>query len=109
VPAQIAVLLALSEKLFDSVPIEQMRDAEHALLDAATGIPAEICARFETDAKLSDEDRKAVVQIARQAVENFQTKPKPDSKPDSKPESKPESEPESEPESKPESVLKEHS
>ncbi len=44
-------------------------------------IPAEICARFETDAKLSDEDRKAVVKIARRALEHFQTKPKPDSKP----------------------------
>src|SRR5450759_5350014 len=31
VPAQIAILLALTEKLFDPVPLEQMTDAEHAL------------------------------------------------------------------------------
>ena len=35
VPAQIAILLALTAELFDPVPLEQMTDAEHALREAA--------------------------------------------------------------------------
>ncbi|MEP7244529.1 MAG: alternate F1F0 ATPase, F1 subunit alpha [Gammaproteobacteria bacterium] len=75
VPAQIAVLLALAEKLFDTVPLERMPDAEHAVHEAAARIPAQVCARFETAAKLSDEDRKAIVDIARAALVGFQPTP----------------------------------
>lgn len=74
VPAQIAILLALTEKLFDPVPLEQMTDAEHAVHGAAANIPAEVCARFETADKLSDEDRKTIVDIARRALAGFQPK-----------------------------------
>src|ERR1017187_2119218 len=63
VPEQIAVLLALTAELFDRVPLDQMDEAEHALLKAAADIPAEVCARFETADKLSDEDRKTIVDI----------------------------------------------
>jgi F-type H+/Na+-transporting ATPase subunit alpha len=87
VPGQISVLLALTEKLFDPVPLEQMKDAGHAVQAAAENIPAEVRARFETADKLSDEDRKAIIEIARQALVPFQPKPevKPDAHTDSKP------------------------
>jgi hypothetical protein len=65
VPAQIAVLLALTAELFDRVPLDQMTDAEHAVREAAADIPAEVRARLETAAKLSDEDKKAIIEIAR--------------------------------------------
>ena len=39
VPAQIAILLALSAKLFDPVPIERMPEAEQAVRAAAAEIP----------------------------------------------------------------------
>ena len=81
VPAQIATLLALTAELFDTVPLDQMTDAESAVQKAATKIPAEISARFETADKLSDEDRKAIIDLARQALAPFQ--PKPDPKTDS--------------------------
>jgi F-type H+-transporting ATPase subunit alpha len=45
--------------------------------DAAANIPAEISARFETAAKLSDEDKKAIIEIARQALAPFQPKAEP--------------------------------
>jgi F-type H+-transporting ATPase subunit alpha len=110
VPAQIAVLLALTAELFDLVPIDQMTDAEHAVHEAATKIPAEVCARFETADKLSDEDRKTIIEIARQALARFQPKPepKPETKaePKTEPESKPESKPEAKAEPKPEAKLK---
>jgi F-type H+-transporting ATPase subunit alpha len=74
VPAQITVLLALTAELFDPVPIDQMTDAEHAVHEAAAKIPAEMCARFETAAKLNDEDRKAIIEIARKSLARFQPK-----------------------------------
>jgi F-type H+-transporting ATPase subunit alpha len=89
VPAQIAVLLALTANLFDSVKIGQMTDAEHAVCDAAASIPAEVCARFQTAAKMSDEDRKAVINIARLALARFQPKPKPEAKAEPERESEP--------------------
>ena len=75
IPAQIAILLALTAELFDQVTIEQMKDAEQAVYEAAVNIPAEVCARFETADKLSDDDRKVVINIAREALACFQPKP----------------------------------
>jgi len=71
VPAQITLLLALTAGLFDSVPLEKMPEAEQAVLTAAANIPAEICARFATAKKLSDEDRKIVVDLGHQALATF--------------------------------------
>jgi F-type H+-transporting ATPase subunit alpha len=64
VEQQICVLLALASGLFDPVPMEKMVEAEAALQKAAAGIPREIAGRFATAAKLSDADRKAVLDIA---------------------------------------------
>ena len=77
VPAQIAILLALTADLFDNVPLDQMTDAEHAVREAAENIPAEVCTRFETADKLSDEDRQTIIEIARQALARFQPKTAP--------------------------------
>ena len=90
VPAQLAVLLALAANLFDQVPLEKMTDAGHAVHEAAAKIPAEVCARLETADKLSDEDRKAMIEIARQALAPFQPKPKVQSEPDNNAGNKPE-------------------
>ncbi len=72
VPAQIAMLLALTEKLFDPVPIDQMTNAEHALYKAALDIPLELCTRLEAAVKLSADDRETIIQIARKAIAQFQ-------------------------------------
>jgi proton translocating ATP synthase, F1 alpha subunit len=125
VPAQIAVLLALTADLFDPVPLEQMTDARHAVQEASATIPAEVCARFDTAAKLNDEDKSAIVEIARRALARFQPKPKAKAEPqaeakadpkteakdESKAEAKPRSEAKTEPEpkAKPEVAPKEKS
>ncbi len=75
VPAQIAVLLALSAELFDRVPLDQMVEAEHAVHKAALDIPAAEQARLETTEKMSDEDRETIIQIVRKALAPFQPKP----------------------------------
>lgn len=72
VAAQIAVLMALTEKLFDSVPLERMPEAEQAVREAAAGLPEAVLARFDTAAKLSDADRAAIVEITRAALASFQ-------------------------------------
>jgi F-type H+/Na+-transporting ATPase subunit alpha len=75
VPGQITVLLALTAGLFDGVPIDQMTDAEHAVQEAAANAPSELAARFDTADTLSDEDRATIVQIARNALMRFQSRP----------------------------------
>jgi len=82
VPAQITVLLALTANLFDPVPLEKMTDAARAVQAAAETIPAEVNARLDTATKLSDEDKKIIIEIARNVVAPFQSKaaPKPEVK-----------------------------
>ena len=75
VPAQIAVLLAVTADLFDPVPLERMSEAERAVHEAAAEISAEVCARFEIAGKLSDQDRQAIVGVTRKALADFQVKP----------------------------------
>ncbi|HEX7972159.1 MAG TPA: alternate F1F0 ATPase, F1 subunit alpha [Thiobacillus sp.] len=75
VAAQIAVLLALTAKLFDGVPLERMTEAEHALREAATAIPADVHARFDSAENLSDEDRATIIEIARTTLARFQPTP----------------------------------
>lgn len=71
VPAQIMILLALTQGLFDGVALDRMTDAEKAVRDAAEDLPAEVCARFAIADKLSDEDRARIIQIARDALASF--------------------------------------
>jgi F-type H+-transporting ATPase subunit alpha len=69
--AQITILLALGNGLFDAVPMERMADAERAVDEAAATLPAEVAARFETADKLSDADRAIIVGIATAALAPF--------------------------------------
>src|ERR1035441_3184218 len=102
VPEQIAVLLALTAELFDHVPLPQMKAAEHALRKAAADIPAEVRERLDTADKLSDEDRKTIVEIARKSLAGFQPKPEPSPKPEAKTEIKPKPEVKTDVQPKPE-------
>ena len=72
VAAQIAVLLALQQNLFDTVAIEQMKTAGHTLQEAANNMPAETIERLLTDDSLAPADRDSMIEIARQALEEFQ-------------------------------------
>jgi len=87
VPAQITLLLALKERLFEAVPVDQMAAAEQAVQEAAASIPAELCAQFETAAKLNDADLKTIIEIGRQALVGFVAKPPQSDAKDKKPKS----------------------
>jgi len=74
VPAleQIAVLLALTADLFDSVPLDRMMDAERAVRKCVAELPAEIRERFQTGEKLSEEDRGTIIQMTRDSIDRVQ-------------------------------------
>jgi F-type H+-transporting ATPase subunit alpha len=75
VAAQIAVLLALTAGLFDGVALDRMTPAEQAVQDAAVEIPPQIAARFDSAEPLTDDDRRAIVDLARRALLPFQATP----------------------------------
>ncbi|WP_372826970.1 alternate F1F0 ATPase, F1 subunit alpha [Polaromonas sp.] len=72
VPAQIIILLALTAGLFDTVPMDQMAQAERAVREAAASLPAELLARLDTAKTLSDEDRTQLTDGASSALHPFQ-------------------------------------
>jgi F-type H+-transporting ATPase subunit alpha len=75
VPEQIVLLLALTAGLLDGVPLDKVRDAEQALRKAAADIPAELRQHFSADDKLSDDDRKAILQVVGETIAPFLTAP----------------------------------
>jgi len=70
-PAQIAILLALTANLFDAVPPDRMKEAENAVFKVASNIPDEVRSRFESADKLSEVDRKTIIELARNALAPF--------------------------------------
>jgi F-type H+-transporting ATPase subunit alpha len=72
VPAQIAILQALTAGLFDGVPLSRMPEAERALRDAAAELPGPLCERLATAAKPGAADAQALHALARAALAPFQ-------------------------------------
>lgn len=65
---QIVVLLALTEKLFEEIPLEQMPAAERAVRIAAADLPAAIVAHLESADTLGAEDRAVIIKLATAAL-----------------------------------------
>ncbi|MGO2511333.1 alternate F1F0 ATPase, F1 subunit alpha [Marinomonas polaris] len=70
---QIAVLVALTEDLFDDIELDNMPAAEQAVRDAAANITDDIAERLESTNKLSKEDKAVILELAREALEAFST------------------------------------
>jgi len=71
VPSQIAILLALSNGLFDEVPIDQMIVAQQAVKDAVKNLPTDLCQRLDTADHFSDEDQQVIIQMTRRVIARF--------------------------------------
>ncbi|MDJ0616747.1 MAG: alternate F1F0 ATPase, F1 subunit alpha [Calothrix sp. MO_192.B10] len=71
VPEQIAVLLAVTSGLFDNLEIGSIADAEKAIIQAVSQKLPEVCDRIESGEKLSDNDRTAILDIAREVIEEI--------------------------------------
>jgi len=68
VAEQVAVLLAASEGLLNSIPVEKVAEAERAIRGAVTaGLPA-VSRRMESGAKLTEEDREDLLRLIRNAI-----------------------------------------
>jgi F-type H+-transporting ATPase subunit alpha len=68
VAGQIAVLVALTARLFESVPLDMMPEAEMAVRMAASEIASEVRERVQGGDELSEEDRDTLVEVARRAI-----------------------------------------
>ncbi|MDR0361627.1 MAG: alternate F1F0 ATPase, F1 subunit alpha [Planctomycetota bacterium] len=68
---QIAVLLALNAKLFDSVPIERMPEAEQAVRTSVETVASRTLDRLDSEAIFADNDREAILFAAERALEPF--------------------------------------
>jgi F-type H+-transporting ATPase subunit alpha len=81
VPEQIVILLALTAKLFDPIPLEKMAGAVSAVQASAAALPSDIRDRFEVATSLSDEDRAKVIEIASKSLADLGADSKPAGKP----------------------------
>jgi F-type H+/Na+-transporting ATPase subunit alpha len=77
VRAQLAILLALTMKMFDAVAVERMREAERAVLEALADIPEAVCVRFESAEALGADDRRVILEVIRRALQPFQEEAEP--------------------------------
>ena len=68
VPEQIAVLLSATEGLFDDIPVDKIDETEEKILSAVTVKLPDIGLKIEKGKKLGDEDKKAIIDIAKDAM-----------------------------------------
>jgi F-type H+/Na+-transporting ATPase subunit alpha len=61
IPGQIAVLLAVTEGLFDTIEVEDIPEAEEKVRSAIIADLPEICRKIEAGEELSEEDRTAII------------------------------------------------
>ncbi|MDQ2777972.1 MAG: F0F1 ATP synthase subunit alpha, partial [Pseudomonadota bacterium] len=75
VPAQIAVLLALTAGLFDTVPLPRMAEAQRAVQASTAQLAAPLLERMVGADKLNDDDRRAITDAAGAALQPFLPEP----------------------------------
>jgi F-type H+-transporting ATPase subunit alpha len=68
VAEQVAVLLATTEGLFDALEPEQVDEAEQRVRDAIREARPALCDKIHDGTALTDEDRAALLQTAREAL-----------------------------------------
>ena len=76
IPEQIAVLLAVTEGLFDAINVEEIPVAEVKVREAVTAELIHICNKIESGELLSEEDKVALIETARRALEEPETEQK---------------------------------
>ena len=72
VPEQIAVLLATTQGLLDTVPVERIGEAEAELRRRLREEAAELCDRIASGEKLGDDGREALLALARDVTGSYQ-------------------------------------
>jgi F-type H+-transporting ATPase subunit alpha len=72
VQAQILVLTALKDGLFDTVPLDKMSEAQEALFSSAGDLPNEMIARINSNGNLEETDHKSIKELAARILSSFQ-------------------------------------
>jgi len=72
-PEQVGVLLALTSRLFDDVPLDLIKKAERAVQKAMHELPGTIHEQLFSMERLSEEHREAILQTAREAIAPYRT------------------------------------
>ena len=70
VPEQIAVLLAVTEGLFDDLPVDRIPGAEMKIRRAVIEQIPQLCKQIQAGEKLSHDNRKILLDVARNALGN---------------------------------------
>lgn len=73
VPEQISVLLAVTEGLFDELPVEDIATAEVQVRAAVVDKLPDVCERMLQGQKLTDEDRSAIRELAADVMVHFRS------------------------------------
>jgi F-type H+-transporting ATPase subunit alpha len=71
VESQIITLLALTNGLFDSIPLLDFKSAELALVKTANDLSSDLRMRINSADKLSDDDKKDIFSFAKEALKLF--------------------------------------
>jgi F-type H+-transporting ATPase subunit alpha len=69
VSEQIAALVSVNEGLFDDLSPEEIAGAERKIHQALTKQLSDLCEKIEQGKKFGDEDRDAILKVAREALE----------------------------------------
>ncbi len=72
VTQQLVVLLALTNGLFDTIPLEKIRAAEDALLKSCTTMPAAITTNVFAGKPITDDEKATILKLAADALLPFQ-------------------------------------
>ncbi|MDR3716440.1 MAG: alternate F1F0 ATPase, F1 subunit alpha [Puia sp.] len=75
VPAQIVLLLSLTDGLLDTVPIDKIRDAETALRNWVMELPPEQRLKFHAPAPLGKEDVGEILKAAARLLDTYKSLP----------------------------------
>lgn len=78
VPNQLIILLALTNGLLDTIPVEKIREAEDSLLKSNNDFPADLQKQLYAEKPLGDEIKEAILKIADTILAPFRDKPKQD-------------------------------
>lgn len=77
VPEQLVVLLALTNGLFDAIPVDKMPEAQTLLAASSLKLPAKLLKQLVSDADLSPADHDAILASAKTLLAPFQARPDP--------------------------------
>ncbi|HEX5024542.1 MAG TPA: alternate F1F0 ATPase, F1 subunit alpha [Agriterribacter sp.] len=72
VPEQLVMLMALTSSLFDTVPLEKMKEAETAIRRVTLELPPDLIQRLSSFEKLKEEDEQAIQTKIKEVLEPFQ-------------------------------------